>query len=234
MSSNPTAGYVSRVAAAFNNNGQGVRGDMKAVIRAVLLDPEARDLAITNTETGKLREPAVRFINWMRSFNAKSRDGRFLLGALNDPSTSIGQTPMYAPSVFNFYRPGYIPPNSLVGSSGLVAPEMQITNETTVAGYLNYMRGVVSAGVGAITAGVRDIQPDYTAELALANDPDALIDRVSLLLTGNQLTPITRTRIRSAIASVNIGTTNPDGDRRNRVSLAVYLTLASPEYILQN
>jgi uncharacterized protein (DUF1800 family) len=234
VTSNPTAGYVSRVAAAFNDNGVGVRGDMKAVIRAILLDPEARELAQANNETGKIREPAVRFINWMRSFNSKSRDGRFLLGNLSDPSTQLGQTPMFAPSVFNFYRPGYIPPNSNIGNSGLVAPEMQITNETTVAGYLNYMRGVISAGVGASTAGVRDIQPDYSAELALASDPDALIDRANLLLVAGQLTQTTRTRIRSAITSVNIGTTNPDADRRNRVSIAIYLTMASPEYILQN
>jgi uncharacterized protein (DUF1800 family) len=234
VTSNPTAGYVSRVAAAFNDNGFGVRGDMKAVIRAILLDPEARDLAQATNETGKIREPAVRFINWMRSFNSKSNDGRFLLGNLSDPSTQLGQMPMVAPSVFNFYRPGYIPPDSNVGNSGLVAPEMQITNETTVAGYLNYMRNAIPSGVGASTAGVRDIQPDYSAEIALASDPDALIDRVSLLLVAGKLTQTTRTRIRSAIASVNIGATNPDADRRNRVSIAIYLTMASPEYILQN
>jgi uncharacterized protein (DUF1800 family) len=234
VSSNPSAGYVSRVAAAFNNNGNGVRGDMKAVIRAVLLDPEARDLAQTNTETGKLREPAVRLVHWMRSFNAKSRNGNFLLTTLSDPSSQLGQTPMYAPSVFNFYRPGYIPSNSNIGNSGLVAPEMQITNETSVAGYLNYMRGVIQSGAGANNNGVRDIQADYSTELALANDPDLLIDRVGLLLTAGSLTPTTRSKIRGAITSINIGTTNPDADRRNRVNLAIYLTMASPEYILQN
>jgi uncharacterized protein (DUF1800 family) len=234
VTSNPTAGYVSRVAAVFNNNGAGVRGDMKAVIRAILLDVEARDIRETNNETGKLREPAVRFINWMRSFGATSRDGRFLLGTTLDPSTSLGQSPMYSPTVFNFYRPGYIPSNSLVGAAGLVAPEMQITNETSVAGYLNFMRTSVSAGVGATVNGVRDIQPNYITEIALASDPDALVNRVNLLLAAGKLTDITRARIRSAVASVNIGTTNPDADRRNRVYLAIYLTMASPEYILQN
>ena len=234
VTSNPTAGYVSRVATVFNNNGAGVRGDMKAVIRAILLDVEARDITQTNNETGKLREPAVRFVNWLRSFGATSRDGRFLLGSLNDPSTQLGQTPMYAPTVFNFYRPGYIPANSLVGTAGLVSPEMQITNETSVAGYLNYMRTSIQSGVGATVNSVRDIQPNYAAEIVLASDPDALINRVSLLLTAGKLTDITRARIRSAMASVPIGTTNPDADRRNRVYLAIYLTMASPEYILQN
>jgi len=234
VTSNPSAGYVTRVATAFNNNGAGVRGDLKAVVRAILIDPEARALAQTTTETGKLREPVVRFVNWLRSFNARSNDGRFLLGDLSDPSSQLAQTPMRSPTVFNFYRPGYIPPNSLVGASGLVSPEAQISNETTVAGYNNFMRGVISAGAGTSTGGLRDIQPDYTAELALANDPDALLDRVSLLLVAGQMSQTTRTRIRTAITSVNIGTTNPTADRRNRVSLAIYLTMASPEYILQN
>jgi uncharacterized protein (DUF1800 family) len=233
VTSNPSPAYVSRVAAAFNNNGSGVRGDMKAVIRAVLLDVEARS-PNNSPQAGKLREPVVRLVQWMRAFNARSTDGRFLFGTTSDPSTSLAQSPMRAPSVFNFYRPGYIPPNSRVGSANLVAPEMQITTETSVAGYLNFMRNVVSNGVGTATNGTRDIQSDYTAELALANDPTQLVDRLNLLLTGNALSLNTRTLIRDAVASVNIGTANPDADRRNRVNLAIYLTMASTEYLLQN
>ncbi len=234
VTSNPSTGYVSRVAAVFNDNGVGVRGDMKAIIRAILLDPEARNQSMTTTETGKLREPVVRFVNWMRTFNARSNDGRFLLGTLTDPSTQLGQSPMYAPSVFNFYRPGYIPPNSNVGTAMLVSPEAQITNETSIAGYLNFMRTNVQNGVGTVTAGVRDIQPNYAAEIALASDPDALIDRVSLLLVNGNLTQTTRLKVRSAVTGVPIGTTNPDNDKKNRVYLAIYLIMASPEYILQN
>lgn len=141
---------------------------------------------------------------------------------------------MRSPTVFNFFRPGYVPPNSSIGNAGLVSPEMQITNETSVAGYINFMRTAISAGAGATVNGVRDIQPDYTAELGLANDPDALLDRVSMLLTGGVLTQATRTAIRTAIASVPIGTANPNNDRRNRVNMAIYLLMASPEYIVQN
>jgi uncharacterized protein (DUF1800 family) len=234
VTSNPSTGYIDRVARVFNNNGSGVRGDMKAVIRAILTDPEARNLALLDNESGKLREPVVRFVHWMRAFGAQSRDGRFLLGATTDPSTSLAQSPLASPSVFNFYRPGYVPPNSLVGSAGLVAPEAQITTETSVAGYLNFMRGVVSTGAGTSTAGVRDIQPNYTTEISIAHDPDALVDRVSLLLTGKALTQATRLKVRNAVTSVAIGTANPDNDRRNRVYLAIYLTMASPEYILLN
>ena len=232
VSSNPSETYVARVAAAFNNNGSGVRGDMKAVIRAVLLDSEARGAA--NAISGKLREPAVRLVHWMRAFNARSIDGRFLLGTTTDPATQLGQTPMYSPSVFNFFRPGYIPPNSKVGAAGLVAPEAQIINETSIAGYLNYMRGVVTSGIGTSTGGVRDIQADYSAELALASNPDALIDRVSLLLAGGNLSATTRATVRAAVASVNIGTATAAADQRNRVNLAIYLIMASPEYIFQN
>ncbi len=232
VSSNPSPAYVSRVAAVFNNNGQGVRGDMKAIIRAVLFDQEARAPAIGSN--GKLREPAVRFVHWMRSFNAASRDGRFLLGTTTDPATQLGQTPMYSPSVFNFFRPGYIPPNSRVGTAGLTAPEAQIINETSIAGYLNYMRGVVTSGIGTSTNNIRDIQADYNAELALAGNPDALVDRVSLLLTAGKLSASTRANVLAAVSSVSVGTTTAATDQRNRVNLAIYLIMASPEYVFQN
>ncbi|MEO8103741.1 MAG: DUF1800 domain-containing protein [Betaproteobacteria bacterium] len=234
VSSNPSPDYVSRVAAAFNNNGSGVRGDMKAVIRAILLDPEARLAPVATATRGKIREPIVRLVHWMRAFNARSADGRFLLGTTSDPATQLGQSPMYAPSVFNFFRPGYIPPNSRIGGAGLVAPEMQITNETSMAGYLNYTRGVVNAGIGTRTNGVLDIEADYAAELALANNADLLVDRVNLLLTGGYLSSATRNLIRDAVASVAIGATNPNADSRNRVNLAIFLTMATPEYLFQN
>jgi uncharacterized protein (DUF1800 family) len=231
VSANPSPGYVSRVASAFNNNGAGIRGDMKAVIRAILLDPEARNANSTSTTDGKLREPVVRMVQWMRAFSVKSNDGRFLLGLVNDPAQQLAQTPMYSPSVFNFYRPGFSPPNSKVGNASLVSPEAQITNETSVAGYLNYMRAAVQSGVGISTAGVRDIQPNYAAELQLVNDPSALVDRVNLLLAGGKLSPASKAIIVDAVVSINPST---DAAKLNRVYTAIYLTMASPEYILQN
>jgi uncharacterized protein (DUF1800 family) len=233
VTSNPSPAYVARVATAFNNNGAGVRGDMKAVIRAVLLDPEARDNN-TSPAAGKLREPVVRFVQWMRAFNAKSTDGRFLLGDTADPATQLAHSPMRSPSVFNFYRPGYIPPNSKVGNAGLVAPEMQITNETSVAGYLNYMRAVVQQGAGMTANGSRDILPNYSAELALADNPQALVDRLNILLAGGKLSATSIATIRDAVASISLSGANPDSAKGNRVFTAIYLTMAAPEYILQN
>lgn len=234
VSSNPSPAYVSRVAGAFNNNGSGVRGDMKAVIKAILLDPEAREAPVGTSIRGKVREPIVRLVHWMRAFNARSTDGRFLYGTTSDPAAQLAQSPMYSPSVFNFFRPGYVPPNTRAGAAGLTVPEMQITNETSMAGYLNYIRGVINAGIGTRVNNVLDIQADYTAELALANNPDLLVDRVNLLLVGGNLSSATRTLIRNAVASVSIGTTNPNADSRNRVNLAIFMTMATPEYLFQN
>ncbi|WP_432377522.1 DUF1800 domain-containing protein [Duganella sp. P38] len=231
VSSNPSPAYVSRVAGVFNNNGAGVRGDMRAVIRAILLDPEAP--ATGNAK--KLREPILRLAHWMRAFNAKSTTGRFMMANTDDPMTSLGQTPFRAPSVFNYFRPGYTPPNTALSSAGMVAPEMQITGEPSVTGYLNYMQTAVQYGVG----GNRDIMPDYSAELALAEQPAQLVDRVNLLLLAGQMSSTLRNQLITALNAVNLpaATANNSGTvetaRKNRVYLAVYLTMASPEYLAQ-
>ena len=163
VSSNPSPAYVGRVAGAFADNGQGVRGDMKAVVRAVLLDPEARaDPDAGRLRAGKLREPILRITAWMRAFNVRSISGDWAYYFTGDPVTSIGQTPLQSPSVFNFFRPGYVPPQSEAGRAGLVVPEMQITSETTVASYLN----VVESTVGYFGTGfLLDLNTDYAAEM---------------------------------------------------------------------
>jgi uncharacterized protein (DUF1800 family) len=233
VTSNPSPQYVGRVAAAFANNGQGVRGDMKAVIRAVLLDPEARaNPSLSDPKIGKLREPVLRLGQWMRSFGATSASGRFLLGNLDDPLSSLGQTPMRSPTVFNFYRPGYVPPNTSIAKAGLASPEMQITSEPSVVGYLNFMRDVVANGVGSS----RDVKAGYAAEIALADNTDKLLDDVNLLLMAGQMSATLRDQIKSAVNSVTISATDAaaaDTARKNRVYLAVFLTMASPDYLVQ-
>jgi uncharacterized protein (DUF1800 family) len=234
VSSNPSPAYVGRVAAAFADNGAGVRGDMKAVIRAVLLDPEARDDTAGNTSK-RLREPVLRFANWLRTFGAKSASGRFLIAATDDPLTSLGQSAMRAPSVFNFYRPGYTPGNGAVAQAGLVAPEFQITAETSVVGYLNTMRDAITNGTGT----AREVAPTYDAELALAGKPAELVDRLNLLLTGNRMSASLRNKVVTAVTSVAVPAATATNAaavataNKNRVGLAIFLIMASPEYLVQ-
>jgi len=226
VTSNPSPAYVRRVAAAFDNDGRGVRGDMKAVLRAVLLDPEARsDSSAAGPAFGKLREPVLRLSAWARAFKATSASGAFRIRDTSDPSTRLGQAPLRSPSVFNFFRPGYVPPNTSIAAAGLVAPEFQITGETSVAGYLNYMRNVISTGAGG------DVRSSYADELPLAADPQKLVERVELLLTGNQLSSSTRTAIRDAVAAIRADGSNA---ALNRVRLAVFLVMASPEFLVIN
>lgn len=199
VTSNPSPAYVGRVSAAFNNNGGGVRGDMKAVLRAVLLDPEARSAAqLADPNWGKLREPLVRFGNWMRAFNASASDGYYRIWNLEDPVSSIGQNPLRAPSVFNWFRPGYAPPGEIL-RKGLVAPEFQITHETTTTGYANFVTHTVERGHGWNSSAIK---ANYAPEVALANNPAALMDRLNLLLTAGRMSASTRQTILDAVSAL--------------------------------
>ena len=220
--SNPSPAYIGRVSAVFNNHGAGVRGDLKAVVTAVLLDTDARSLAASNSG-GRLREPIARLVQWGRTFAAASPTGVWNVGDTSNPSTRLGQSPLRSPSVFNFFRPGYVPPNTTLGSQGLTAPEFQITNESTVVGYVNWMQTVVQSGVGEVKA-------DYTPLLPLASDPGALFDKLNLLLTGNQLSAATRTTVMNAVSSL---TSTTDAQKLVRINAAVLLAMASPEYLVQ-
>jgi uncharacterized protein (DUF1800 family) len=224
VTSNPSAAYVGRVAAVFNNNGVGVRGDMKAVIKAVLLDTDARRApAASDTTRGKLREPLQRFMQWARTFGVSSPTELWNVGDQSNPATRLGQSPLRSPSVFNFFRPGYVPPNSALGTQGLTAPEFQITNESSVVGWANGAQTFVASGVG-------ELRPDYTAELALADDAPALVRRVNLLLAANALSTENATLITNAVASISAST---DTGKRNRVYAAIHLVLCAPEYLVQ-
>ncbi|MBC7469742.1 MAG: DUF1800 domain-containing protein [Ramlibacter sp.] len=225
VTSNPSPAYVARVAAVFADNGAGVRGDMKAVVRATLLDTEARDLtAASSPSFGKLREPVTRFLNWARAFGATSASDAWAVNDLTDPATRLGQSPMRSPSVFNFFRPGYVPPNSAIAAGGLAAPEFQITTESSVAGYVNFMQSTVS-GVG-----VGDLRTGYPTLLPLAADSRALLAEVNLVLAANQLSAATLAMLASALDSIAAVS---DSGKLNRIYAALTLVLASPEYIVQ-
>ena len=224
VSSNPSAAYVGRVAAVFNNNGAGVRGDLKAVIKAVLLDTEARRVpASSDTTRGRLRQPIQRFVQWARTFKLSSPTGLWDVGNLSNPATRLGQSPLRAPSVFNFYRPGYVPPNSPLGSLGITAPEFQITNESTVVGWANYAQTFIANGPG-------ETLPDYSTELALATDAGALVHRVVLLLAADGLAADSVSTITNAVDSISASN---DAGKLNRVYASIHLVLCAPEYLVQ-
>ena len=148
VTSNPSPAYVARVAAAFANNGQGVRGDLRAVFTAILTDNEARtSTGLSQPSFGRLREPMLRLVQWGRTFGITSQFGSWKISDTSDAGTRLGQSPLRSPSVFNFFRPGYVPPSTALATAGLVAPEMQIVNESTVGGYLNYIQGVIRNGI---------------------------------------------------------------------------------------
>jgi uncharacterized protein (DUF1800 family) len=221
--SNPSPAYVTRIATVFNNDGAGAKGNLKAVVRAILLDDEARSAArMTAPAFGKQREPILRLAAWARAFNANSPANAWAVGNTSDPSTRLGQSPLRSGSVFNFFRPGYVPPNSAIGSAGMVAPEFQITNESSVVGYINFMQTVVSKGVG-------DVKADYASLLPLADISQNLLDELNLVLAAGQLSPATVALMKGGIDSLTSGT---DTARLNRIYAALVLVLAAPEFVI--
>lgn len=244
VTSNPSPGYVARVSAAFANNGAGVRGDMRAVIRAILLDDEARSPAgLTQPGFGKLREPMLRFVQWGRTFGLKSAFGSWKIGNLSDPGSRLGQSPLRSPSVFNFFRPGYVPPSTALAATGAVAPEFQLVNESSVGGYLNFMQGAIRNGIWVNGPEVPhnastpnngfDIKAAYTEELALVADADALVARINLLMCAGQLSAGTVKLIADALKTTNVTAASTDNAKRDRVAAAVFLIMASAEYLVQ-
>lgn len=244
VTSNPSPGYVARVSAAFANNGAGVRGDLRAVVRAILLDDEARSPAgLTQPGFGKLREPMLRFVQWGRTFGLNSTFGTWKIGNLSDPGSRLGQSPLRSPSVFNFFRPGYVPPSTALAATGAVAPEFQLVNESSVGGYLNFMQGAIRNGLWVNGPEVPhnastpnngfDIKAAYTQELALVADADALVARINLLMCAGQLSAATVKLIADALKTVNITAASTDNAKRDRVAAAVFLVMASAEYLVQ-
>ncbi len=233
VSANPSSAYVNRVANAFNNNGNGVRGDMKAVIKAILLDPEARMCNPTDDPIiGKLREPIVRYTNLLKAFNIRNQNGPFFdqMFAWYD---MVGQVPYYSPSVFNFYSPEF-QPNGPIADNDFVGPVFQIHNSSTSIGYVNLMSFITLEGyvfdpdidyifkdVGLPMQGT---QLDFQDELALVDQPEALVDRLNILLAAGQLSTKSKSVIVNAINQID------DREAMDRLRLAISLIMIAPEY----
>ena len=224
VASNPSPASVARFAAVFNDDGSSVKGNLKAVVKAILLDDEARNATVAaGTSAGKLREPMLRFAGWARGWAAASASDAWAIGDTSSASTKLGQSPLRSPSVFNFFRPGYVPPNSAVATASLVAPEFQITNESTVVGAVNYLQKAVSA------SGVGDVAANYAPLLALADDAVALVAEINLVLAANQLSAATAATISTAVATIAGGS---DPNRLKRIYASLTLAVAAPEFVV--
>jgi uncharacterized protein (DUF1800 family) len=220
ITSNPSPAYVARVAKVFEDNGKGIRGDMKSIWTAILMDTEARQVSV-NPNYGKLSEPMVRLLQWGHTFHATSVDGAWSLG-YTDSDTSLGQMPMRSPTVFNYFRPGYVPPNTQLASQNLFAPEFQILTEPTVVSYVNYMAGTVN--------NARNIKADYTYEKTIATEASNLVAHLNLCLASGALTTANQALIVSAINSIAATT---ETGILNRIYAGVLLVMSSTDYLVQ-
>lgn len=230
VTSNPSPDYVARVAQAFNNNGSGVRGDLKAVFKAILLDPEAyAPIGLNDMRFGKLREPVVRFIQFARSFGMNKSEGQWISRDLSDPNSLLGQAPLRAPSVFNFFRPQYVMPSSVAAANAMVGPEFQLINETTVLANIN----LVESFVDGTAPWLNDLRPTYQTELRLAHNAQALLDHLDLVLTAGQLRPATRDAILPALHDIPVTELSNEDVKLRRIHIAVTLIMCSHDYLIQ-
>jgi len=198
VTSNPSPAYIYRVSQAFNDDGTGTRGNLGAMIKAVLLDPEARDVAALDAvRSGQLREPLIRATHLIRAFRQQPSSDPPVLGRfpLRNPYFELREAPLWAVSVFNFFEPDFQVPGLLM-DAGLYAPEFQITNEVSVVDTANYFFNGIRHGFRT-DYGTPNYQPiDYSA-LSLAElTPEQQIDQVETLLVGGTLTPETRLALR--------------------------------------
>jgi len=249
VTSNPSLAYVARVASAFNNNGAGVRGDLKAVWAAILLDDEARNPANVVSKTfGKLREPMLRFIQWGRSFGLASEGDAWKVRETSDAANALGQSPLRSPSVFNFFRPGFVPPGTELAKTKTLAPEFQLVNETAVGGCLNYLqdhiRNGFSTGNTAVPQVVNNepitftIKANYAKEISIAADAAALVRRINLIMCAGQLSAATQDIIvtalnKTVLPPATASAVNIEIAKLNRIAAAILLTMACPEYLIQ-
>lgn len=221
VTSNPSRDYVRRIAQTFNDDGNGVRGDLAAVVRAILLDSEARDLNVASrTDFGKLREPMIRYTHLMRAFQVPETPRMKKWKTRQVPQLA----PLTSPSVFNFFQPDFAP-SGAIADAGMVAPEFQISSESnlnTINSTLNRML------IDEMLLWDNPVTPNINKELGMLNDPTALIDHLDLLLTAGSLTDASRQVIENYI-SENRG--KMDDDRL--VKDVIALCINSSEFAVQ-
>lgn len=227
VTSDPTPAYVGRVAAVFNNNGFGVRGDLKAVVKAILLDPEARGDVKTDPNFGKLREPVQLVTNVLKAFDAKSANlTQQSDGVINGLTNPLGQNVFYSPTVFNYFPPDYTIPGT-----ALIGPEFGIMTTGTAIGRLNFANTMVYSRINGGTENVpQGTSLDLTEMDAYSTaDPtgNLLLDELNKRLLHYTMSPQMRATILPAVTAV--ASSNP----RARVQAAIYLVATSSQFQVQ-
>lgn len=264
VTSNPSPAYIERVANAFDSGvyllpngqsvGEGRLGDLKSTVAAILFDQEARSAKSAAADNfGKVREPIVIFSHWARAFNAMQIAPEVILKLWETNGfEALSQHPYRPKSVFNFFRPGYVPPGTVSANAGLMVPEMQIVSAASIPGYINFMLDFIS-GVKfdeefeELAAEFMDANinldpeqyynsflPDYTEELLLASQPEMLIERLAMVLTSGQLSTGSKARIATFLNAIPLNDTGayifgPE----ERVRFAIMLIMSSPDYLIQ-
>ena len=227
VTSNPSPAYVSRVSAKFADNGQGVRGDMKAVIRAILTDTDARDPAVAMQDSyGKLREPVMRFGNLLRTFRATATSGRIHITSLADGQFGMNQQPLSSPTVFNFYSFDYSPQGAVAGNN-LLGPEFELVTSTSIITHSNNNLGTINQGWGS---GADRLSLDYAALASLASSPQQMVDYLNLVMCNGNMTPATITQLTSLIGLIPQSGNTWQADRWKT---AIWVVFNSPEFVIQ-
>ena len=245
--SHPSPAYVQRVAEAFEIGsyisvdetqfGTGQRGDLQATLAAILLDEPLYGGTAQTPQQGKVREPVLRFIHWARAFDVGNvmaeNEWNLLYNA--GSNTRLGQQPFQSPSVFNFYRPGFVAPGTATGNAGLTAPELQTVNEGAAIGYANFMLNFVFNTTSTRNDAIDSFIPDYSDEIALADKPEDLANHLNALLLGGRMSSMTKDRIVTVLNEIPIRTDAEDAadDKMTRASLAVYMVVTSPAFALE-
>ena len=226
ITSNPTPQYVERIASVFNDNGEGVRGDLAAVVKAIYLDDEARHYGSVLSYQGKIKEPLLKTVQFWRNLNARSPEGFYKTWNLVD---RYGQGPMQSSSVFNFFRPDYQP--AQLRADALVAPELQIAGDATLIGTMNeHFADLVWSTAEAHT----DLNPNGIY-VYIINDMNTLqnnginylLDQYNVLYFAGSMSSDTRQ------ALLDLDAYFDDDQYRERVSYLLYMIAISPEFNLQ-
>ncbi len=239
VTSNPSPSYVNDIANVFINNGQNVRGDLAAVVRAILLHEESRGCQnCENIHYGMLREPMLRYFQIHKAFNAFTESGEYR-NDLDNLYSLTGQRPLGAPSVFNFFQYDFQPIGP-INDANLFGPEFQITNAQSIQGYINGLHRWLfennisdeySLYSGEPSANFSDEigNLDITDELELTNNDQLhiLIDRINMILANGA---VSEESIQLIQAVLEVFPNNTQEEKRQKVATAIYLIMTSPEY----